>query len=177
MSILITSPSLMKIGTLTSAPVSTVAGLVTLVAVLPLTPGSVLKLDEYRGFDREDAALIGNEAANHAFLDELEAVGKLTCVERDLVVGLLIHEIIKIAVVIAVFHVFSFDDRYREACGGVERSFDDSAGDHVAHFGPDKSRALAGFDVLELDDLHKSSVVFKGQAVSEFACRYHMISS
>ena len=35
------SPSLMKMGTLISAPVSRVAGLVTLVAVSPRTPGSV----------------------------------------------------------------------------------------------------------------------------------------
>ena len=31
----------MNIGTVTTAPVSTVAGFVTFVAVLPLTPGSV----------------------------------------------------------------------------------------------------------------------------------------
>ena len=41
-SIWIFSPSLMNSGTLISAPVSTVAGLVTLVAVSPLTPGSAL---------------------------------------------------------------------------------------------------------------------------------------
>ena len=35
------APSLMNRGTFTSAPVSTVAGLVTLVAVLPAKPGSV----------------------------------------------------------------------------------------------------------------------------------------
>ena len=40
-SILIISPSLMKRGTLISAPVSTVAGLRVFVAVLPLIPGSV----------------------------------------------------------------------------------------------------------------------------------------
>lgn len=39
-STLIRSPSLMNSGTFTMAPVSTVAGLVALVAVLPLTPGS-----------------------------------------------------------------------------------------------------------------------------------------
>ena len=37
----IISPSLMKIGTLISAPVSSVAGFVTFVAVSPFTPGSV----------------------------------------------------------------------------------------------------------------------------------------
>ena len=40
-SIWIFSPSSMKIGTWMTAPVSTVAALVTLVAVLPFTPGSV----------------------------------------------------------------------------------------------------------------------------------------
>ena len=40
-SIWITSPSSIKIGTITVAPVSTVAGYVTFVAVLPFTPGSV----------------------------------------------------------------------------------------------------------------------------------------
>ena len=39
-STLITSPSLTNIGTLTTAPVSSVAGFKALVAVLPLTPGS-----------------------------------------------------------------------------------------------------------------------------------------
>jgi len=39
-SILILSPSLINKGTLILAPVSTVAGLVAFVAVLPLTPGS-----------------------------------------------------------------------------------------------------------------------------------------
>ena len=39
-SILITSPSLTNIGTLTIAPVSTVAGFNALVVVFPFTPGS-----------------------------------------------------------------------------------------------------------------------------------------
>ena len=44
----------------------------------------------------------------------------------------------------------------------------------VLHLGTDEGRALAGLDMLELNDLHDLTVHLKGNAVSEIACCNHI---
>ena len=108
----ILSPSLMNRGTRISAPVSTLAGLRVLVAVLPLKPGSV------------------------------------SVISSSMKLGISTLEL----------------------GGGVVAGFGHSAGDDVLGLGAHKGSALAGLDVLELDDLKDLAVLLKGDAVAELAC-------
>lgn len=69
-STLITSPSLTNIGTLTIAPVSSVAGFIALVAVFPLTPGSdcVINNSTKFGASTENASPLKNLLLQTYFL-------------------------------------------------------------------------------------------------------------
>ena len=68
-------------------------------------------------------------------------------------IGLLIHEVVQVAIVVAVSHVLALHEGLLELSGGVEGRLGDGAGHHVLHLGADEGSALAGLDVLELHDL------------------------
>ncbi len=123
-----------------------------------------LELHEEGGLHIKDLALVGVDGALHVLLDELEVVAQDGTVNRLLLIGLGVHEVVEAAAV---------DGGVLKFCGGVEGSFGDGAGDDVLHLGADKGRALAGLDMLELDDLHDLAVHLKGNAVSEIACSDH----
>mgnify|MGYP007014921397 CR=1 FL=1 len=131
------------------------------------------EVNEEGRLDVEDLALVGIDGAGHILFDELEAVVKDGLVHRLELVGFGVHEVVKVAVVVAVFHGHTIDGSALELCGGVEGSFGDGAGDDVFHLGAHESRALAGLNMLELDDLHDLTVHLKGNAVSEIACCNH----
>ena len=134
-----------------------------------------LEFDERGRLNGEYVALVGNETAGIAFFDEFEVFGEFVGIEGNLIVGFHIHKVVKIAVGIAVLHIFSFNYCGGEFCGGVKGLFNDRTGNDVAEFGSYESGAFAGFDVLEFDDLHYRSFHFKSKAVSEIACCYHII--
>jgi hypothetical protein len=71
---------------------------------------------------------------------------------RDLVVGVTVHEDEVRAVVVEVLHRPLVDVRGLDLDAGVEGLVDDLAGQDVLQLGPHEGRALAGLDVLELDD-------------------------
>ena len=131
------------------------------------------QLNERRGIDREHLALVGADGADHVFLHEAEAVGEHALVDGLKLVGFGVHEVVKVAVVVAVLHAAALDERFLELRGGVEAGLGDSAGDDVLHLHADERRALAGLDVLELDDLHDLAVHFKGYSVAKIACGNH----
>ena len=83
------------------------------------------------------------------------------------------HEVVQIAILIAVGHVLALDESLRELSGGVVAGLNHRAGDHVLGLGADKGSALAGLDVLELDDLHDFAVHLEGHAVPKFTCCNH----
>ena len=120
-----------------------------------------------------DSGLVGIDGAGHILFDELEAVVKDGLVHRLELVGFGVHEVVKVAVVVAVLHAAALDERFLELRGGVEAGLDDSAGDDVLHLRAHERRALAGLDVLELDDLHDLAVHFKGYSVAKIACGNH----
>src|SRR5699024_5111539 len=107
-----------------------------------------LELDEVGDFDAENLALVGQQLADLVLLAELEVVGHIGSVDRDVVVGLVVHEVVQIAVSVAVGHFLALDERLGELGGGVVAGFGNSAGDDILGLGAHESSALAGLDVL-----------------------------
>ena len=125
------------------------------------------ELDEVRRLNAEDVALVAQQLADRVLLDETEGAVERVLADGDHVVGFEVHEVIQIAVVVAVLIVLALDERFFKLCRGVKRRFSHGTGHDVLHLGAHKCRALAGLDVLELDDLHDLAVHLKSLTVSE----------
>ena len=99
--------------------------------------------------------------------------------DGDQVIGLGIHEVVQVAVVIAVLHILAVHIGAFELGGRVKGGLGHAAGDDVFHLGADKGRALTGLDVLELDHLHDLTIHLEGHAVAEItgSNRRHWYSS
>ena len=94
-SIRIMSPMLTNEGQGNSAPVSTLHGLVTFVAVLPFAPGSQYSTRQYDVVRRSQAdrlVVVQHDVALHAFLEILPGVVDLIGGQFVLFVGLVVHE-------------------------------------------------------------------------------------
>jgi hypothetical protein len=138
-----TSPTLMKSGTLMLAPVPILTGLVAPVAV---------SLDEVRQRDVDSPAV----EEQHLDVDVLGHEGGLIADrlarDLDLVVGGRVHEDERIRVGVEVLHRLGLDVRGLEPLARAQVPLEDVAGEQVLHLGPRERRALAGLDELELDD-------------------------
>ena len=121
----------------------------------------------------ENLALVGQQLADFVLLAELEVLRHVVGADRDIIVGLVIQEVIQAAVLVAVGHFLALDEGLGELGGGVVAGFDHGTGDDVLGLGAHERSALAGLDMLELHDLENLAVLFKGDAVTEFACRDH----
>ena len=80
---------------------------------------------------------------------------------------------VQVAILVGVGHFLALDERLGEFGGGVVAGFGHSAGDDVLGLGAHERSALAGLDVLELNDLKNLAVLLEGDAVAELACRDH----
>ena len=109
-----------------------------------------LQIHEVGALQAKDAALIAQHLADGVLGDEAEGIAQNILVQGDHVIGLLIHEVVQVAVVVAVSHVLALHEGLLELSSRVEGSLGDGAGHHVLHLGADKGSALAGLDVLEL---------------------------
>ena len=96
--------------------------------------------------------LIRKHLAIHVLFNELEVIVEHALVDRDLLVGFVVHEVIQVAVAVKVLHIFALDISSGVLVSGVKRLFRYGPGDHVAQLGAHKGSALAGLHVLELDD-------------------------
>ena len=132
-----------------------------------------LEHDEHRGLDSEDVALVGDDLAHFVLFDELEAVAELVSVDRELLKGLHVHEIIEIAIIVEILHLLALNDRVLEFIGWVEGALSDRARDDILELGADESGALARLYVLELDDLKNLSVHVESDTVFEISGYYH----
>jgi len=128
------------------------------------------ELDEGRRLDTKDLALIGENGARHVLLDKFEIVAEQAAVYGFKLVGFHVHEIVQVAVVVAVLHFTALDIRgfkfIRRAKGGLS----DGASEHVPHLRPYERCAFTRLDMLKLNDLHDLAVPFEGYAVSEITC-------
>ena len=116
-------------------------------------------------------ALVGNDAAHHVLLDKAEVVAELVRVDGELVIGLHVHEIVEFAVVVQVLHLAGFQTHGVELRAGVERVVDHATGLDVAKLRADEGAALAGLDMLELDDGAHLAVVDDAHSVLEIGGR------
>ena len=135
------------------------------------------QLDEVGDLDAEHLALVAQQLAQLVLLAELEVIGHIGCVDGDVIVGLVVHEVVQIAILVAIGHVLALDESLRELCGRVVAGLNHRAGNHVLGLGTDKGSALAGLHVLELNDLKNLAVLLKGHAIAKLACRNHRNSS
>ena len=118
----------------------------------------------------EHAALVADQSAHGVLLDELEAVAQNVLVQRGHVISLGVHEVVQIAVVVAVLGVSALHSAVLELGAGVEGLLTDRAGHHVLVLGTHESGALAGLDVLEVHDQHGLTVHLKYNTLTEIAC-------
>jgi hypothetical protein len=91
----------------------------------------------------------------------------------QLVVGRGVHEDEVVAVLVQVGHVALVDVGRLDLGAGVERLVDDLARQHRLELGAHKGRALAGLDVLELDDRPQLVVEVEHEAVLQVVGRRH----
>ncbi len=125
----------MNSGTWISAPVSRVAGLVPPVERSPCSPpGSVCWTTSSivtGSSTNSGGALVGRDLDGHVLEQEAGTVAERLRRDRDLVVGLAIHEDVVGAVVVQVGHVAAVDRRGLDLDAGVPGLVDGLAGEHV----------------------------------------------
>src|SRR5262249_20498597 len=110
-----------------------------------------LELDEVGELDGHRALVDEEDLDLGILLEEIASVPDLLRVERDLVVGIEIHEMVPV-VAVEELHPLLVEVDELHLLAGPERVVDDPAELHVLELGPDESAALAGFHLLEVDN-------------------------
>ncbi len=164
------SPTLTNSGTCTTAPVSSVAGFVTLETVSPRTPGSV----SVTASSTEAGSWIPDGFAvhvEHLHRARREHVGELVLDlgvwQPELLEGLLVHEVGLAAVVVEELDVPHLRVDTRELLACPERLVDHGARVEALQLGAHERAALARLHVLELDDPPHRALVLDVHAVLE----------
>ena len=98
-------------------------------------------------------------------------------VQRNLVEGIVVHEVVQLTIIIQILHLLCFDVCLGEFIVGVERFFSCSTCQNIFVFCSYEGRAFAGLNVLEVQNYMGLTVHFKSNAFSKFTCRNHDISS
>ena len=114
------------------------------------------KLNKRGGFYCEYVALVGNNAAHHFFLYELEIIAELVRIKGKLLESFHIHKVVKFAVIVEILHILALYVCVFVLIGGAESLFNNSTGDNILKLCSYESCALAGFNVLELNNLNKN---------------------
>src|SRR6266545_3964831 len=130
------------------------------------------ELHERRQLDRHRAAVDEEDVDVGIFLEEVARVADLLRRQRDLVVGLRIHEVIAV-VLVEVLHVLVLEVDQLHFFAGAERVVDDAPLPHVLELGAHEGAALAGLDVLEIDDGVWLPIELDLEALLEL-CRGHL---
>src|SRR6478609_787270 len=126
------------------------------------------QLDRGGQLDVEHLALVLGDGGGEALDQEVGGVADGLAVDHELVVRVHVHEDEVLAVHVRELHVPAVDGGRFDLHAGVERLVDDLAGEHVLELGAHEGGALAGLDVLELDDGPElASVELEHQAVLE----------
>src|SRR5712692_8621628 len=94
-------------------------------------------------------------------------VYQLLIADKCLLVASIIHEIIVLALLVEVLHLPFLDVRLADLVAALEGGLQHPPRKQTADAGSDESRALSGFDVLELDDFEGFAVDLNLQALPE----------
>ncbi len=149
------SPSLMNGGTCTTRPVSVLAGLVTELAVADLMPGSVSHhghLDGGGQLDADGLAVVEADLDEQVGREVLDGVAERVALERGLLVGVLVHEVVVVAVVVEELHLDGVDVDAVDGVGRAEALGVHGAGADVLELGLDEGAQVAGRAVLDRED-------------------------
>ena len=117
-----------------------------------------LELDRGRDLDRDDLALEERDLGGHALDHVVGGVAERDRRHVHLLVRVVVHEHVVVAVAVEELHLLAVDDRLLDPDAGVEGAVEDVAVLQVAQLGAHERAALAGLDVLELDDLEQAVV-------------------
>ena len=165
-------------GRWTVAPVSSVAGLLPPPeAVSPRRPGSVCGDLELDG-GRQLQVATGWPSMNSTSTSSLGFVQRSASAtrrlgDRDLLVGLGVHEVRVGAVGVEELHLARLGAHGAELLAGAERPVDHVAVGGAAQLRAHERPALAGLDVLELEDLEDRAVDLDVVAVLELVGADH----
>src|SRR5713101_4814621 len=124
------------------------------------------ELHERRQLDGHRAALDEEDVDLRVLLEEVSRVADLFGRQRDLVIGLRIHEVIAV-VPVEVLHVLVLEIDQLHFLTGPERVVDDASLPHVLELGAHEGAALARLDVLEVDDGIRMTVELDLQSLLE----------
>ena len=104
-------------GTITVAPVSTIAGFVAPCAVSPLNPGSVsvISSSTNSGGSTENTFPLWEQILTVSFsFTNFSASPTTSAVQCDLIICLHIHKVVQISILIQILHVLSVNMSFRE---------------------------------------------------------------
>src|SRR5262249_54375601 len=129
-----------------------------------------LQLDEVRQLHRHRALIDEQDLDLGVLLEKVARLADLIRRERDLVIGLEIHEVIAV-ILVEILHALLVEVHQLDLFTGAERVVDDSPELHVLELGAYECSALAGLDVLEIDDAVGFAIKFDLQALLELRGR------
>jgi len=126
-----------------------------------------LDLDEHRGLDAEKLGVGIQEQAVVVLLEPLGVVTDEVDVNGNLLEGLVVHEVVRGAVVVEVLHLLGDELHALELRTSVAGLVDGTAGLEVLDLVADERATLARLDVLELDNGVVLAVDLETHAVLE----------
>src|SRR5262245_27422718 len=125
-----------------------------------------LELDEVGELNGDRAALDEEDLDLDVLLEEVTGLSHFVGGERDLIVCVEVHEV-EALVLVEVLHALLFEVDELDFFAGTKRVVDDSTEPHVLELGPHEGAALAGLDVLEVDDRVRRPVELNLEALLE----------
>src|SRR5690554_1974908 len=93
--------------------------------------------------------------------------------DRQLLIGLSIHEIIKLTVFVDIRHISTFQTNLLKFLRRIETALNHAACFQILIFGANEGRTLARLNVLELHYLINLTVHFKSYAIPKIASTNH----
>ena len=142
-------------GTVTTRPVSSVAGLTCAAAVAPLMPGtvSVTFRSTVSGRWMPDRLVLVELDVDERLRQQVErAVAEHLLRQVNLLVGLGVHEVEQVAVPVEELHLVLVERRALHVVFRPELVVDEPVGPDVAQLALDVPALVAGRDVVQLED-------------------------
>src|SRR5438874_11092749 len=131
--------------------------------------------DRSRKVDSDRRALVLAQDHGHPVGEVVDRVAEQVLVERELIVGRGIHEVIVRPVAIHVLDVAVIQARSLEPVAGLEGLLHEIALTHVAQLHAHLRAAAPELDVLELDDLVEHAVELDGHAALDLTGADHAL--
>ena len=110
-----------------------------------------LQLDEVRQLDSDRAVVDEQDLHLGVLLEEVARLADFLGGEGDLIVRVEVHEVVAV-VLVEELHPLLLEVDQLDLLARAERVVDDPAEPHVLELGAHERAALAGLDVLEVDD-------------------------